>query len=735
MARNLELALTLAAKDTASKVLKKAMQDTIAQTKAVEKADDQLGKSQKQNSDSAIQASKALRSEYQRSASARSTLGIRAERDIQREIQLTQAAYNRLTRSGVMSANEQSRAFEAMTSRVSKLRGELNSAGQSMSRMERAKGWGSNAMAIAGGVTAAGAVLAQPVSNQMSYERRLADMSNTAFADQGIDGRKAGMKQMDSLIRDSVKTGGGNKESAADTLNALLASGAVDFGSAKTLLPVIQKYATASGADPKDLAQIAIRLKQTFGIKDEDIGKALNMALASGQAGSFELADQAKYLPAQLAAASNLGMKGLGDFSTILGLNQAAAITSGDSSQAGVNVTDLLLKINSKDAATAAARVKINGHGIDLPGTLSAARAKGINPLEAFNRVVDKVVGNNPEYQKLESRLKTAKGGERQEIMEAQKKLLEGSGIGQIIADQQALFALVGYRANKKYFNDVVSGANQQRDLPDGQRAGDVNYGLIQETNDYKTDQLKNVRDFSEMDSIKSLSDLLGDLSKELTDYSDKYPELTTAISGATTAIKVMTGAALAFAGLKFLSGGKPIPGGSAIPGTSSAAGSGLSLPGVLMKAAGAGMAVTGLATLTSNEEDDELENGPAKWAAIRAKYSQDTIDAARKRFQPWYQFGSGYAEENQQWLDRYTSEGPQSPADNGADSWWSKPSTIGAGQNSAGVPSYLQAPTQQAPFLPIQIQNTLTLDGKVVAESTNEVNASQANRGSMGGY
>lgn len=736
MARNLELALTLAAKDTASKVLKKAMQDTIAQTKAVEKADDQLGKSQKQNSDSAIQASKALRSEYQRSASARSTLGIRAERDIQREIQLTQAAYNRLTRAGVMSANEQSRAFEAMTSRVSKLRGELNSTGQSMSRLERAKGWGSNAMAIAGGVTAAGAVLAQPVSNQMTYERRLADMSNTAFADQGIAGRKAGMQQMDSLIRDSVKTGGGNKENAADTLNALLASGAVDFGSAKTLLPVIQKYATASGSDPKDLAQIAIRLKQTFGIQDQDIGKALNMALAAGQAGSFELSDQAKYLPAQLAAASNLGMKGLGDFSTILGLNQAAAITSGDSSQAGVNVTDLLLKINSKDAARAAARVKINGHGIDLPGTLSAARAKGINPLEAFNRVVDKVVGNNPEYQKLESRLKTAKGGERQEIMEAQKKLLEGSGIGQIIADQQALFALVGYRANKKYFNDVVSGANQQRDLPDGQRAGDVNYGLIQDTNDYKTDQLKNVRDFSEMDSIKSLSDLLGDLSKELTDYSDKYPELTTALSGATTGIKVMTAAAFAFAGLRFLSGGNPLSGGGASSGgTPVPGGGGVSFPGLLMKTAGVGMAVTGLATLTSNEEDDELENGPAKWAAIRAKYSQETIDAARKRFQPWYQFGSGYAEENQQWLDRYTSEGPQPLAGSGADSWWSKPSTIGAGQNGAGVPSYLQAPTQQAPFLPIQIHNTLTLDGKVVAESTNEVNASQANRGSTGGY
>ncbi|AMO79714.1 phage tail tape measure protein [Obesumbacterium proteus] len=735
MARNLELALTLAAKDTASKVLKKAMQDTIAQTKAVEKADDQLGKSQKQNSDSAIQASKALRSEYQQSAKARSTLGIRAERDIQREIQLTQAAYNRLTRSGVMSANEQSRAFEAMTSRVSKLRGELNSAGQSMSRMERAKGWGSNAMAIAGGVTAAGAVLAQPVNNQMTYERKLADMSNTAFADQGISGRKAGMQQMDSLIRETVKTGGGNKDSAADTLNALLASGAVDFSSAKTLLPVIQKYATASGADPKDLAQIAIRLKQTFGIQDQDIGKALNMALAAGQAGSFELSDQAKYLPAQLAAASNLGMKGLGDFSTILGLNQAAAITSGDSSQAGVNVTDLLLKINSKDAATAAARVKINGHGIDLPGTLSAARAKGINPLEAFNRVVDKVVGNNPEYQKLESRLKTAKGGERQEIMEAQKKLLEGSGIGQIIADQQALFALVGYRANKKYFNDVVSGANQQRDLPDGQRAGDVNYGLIQDTNDYKTDQLKNVRDFSEMDSIKSLSDVLGNLSKELTDYSSKYPELTTAISGATTGIKALAAVAAAVAGIRILTGG-------GIPGFGKKGGGKFNPTDILTgeKSGVVPVYVTNWQNSDGNNGSKNSRNGiKGPLGSLLGSFSgyagsafdlSDRLDSAKQEADAkGISVGQLMVDRANAHKDQLTDDTPLS--------WWSKPSTIGmdAGSDGTGVPSYLRPQQQQYPFIPIQIQNTMMLDGKVVAESTNEVNASQANRGSTGGY
>lgn len=734
MARNLELALTLAAKDTASKVLKKAMQDTIAQTKAVEKADDQLGKSQKQNSDSAIQASKALRSEYQRSASARSTLGIRAERDIQREIQLTQAAYNRLTRSGVMSANEQSRAFEAMTSRVSRLRGELNSAGQSMSRLERARGWGSNAMAIAGGITAAGAVLAQPVNNQMTYERKLADMSNTAFADQGIAGRKTGMQQMDSLIRDSVKAGGGNKDSAADTLNSMLASGAVDFESAKTLLPVIQKYATASGADPKDLAQIAIRLKQTFGIKNEDIGKALNMSISAGQAGSFELADQAKFVPAQLANASNIGMSGLDDYATLLSLNQASAITAGDSSQAGNNVVNLLAKINSQDAANAASRVKINGHGIDLPGSLSAARGKGINALDAFNGIVDKVVANNPAYQKLQEQLKTAKGDDRRKIMESQTKLLAGSGIGKIVADQQALMALVGYRANKEYVKDVKDSANAQRYLPEGQRAGDLNYQVIQDTNDFKTDQLKNVRDFSEMDSIKPLSDVLGRLSKELTDYADKYPDLTTAVSGATTGIKALAAVAAAVAGIRILTGG-------GIPGLGKKGGGDFD-PGSILSGGKAGVVPVYVTNWQDSGANNSLMDSFKDIPGVVGKFaSYVTAATALKesldgRLDAIKEEADAQGISVGQLMVNRANE-PKKPLwDLDPSSWWSKPSTIGVdAANAAGVPSYMQPQRQQYPFIPIQIQNTLTLDGKVVAESTNEVNASQANRGSTGGY
>lgn len=544
MARNLQLALTLAARDTGSKVLRKAMQDAVAQTKAAEKAGDELAKSQQQNSQQGIRASRALSEEFKRANSARSSLGIRSEREIQQTI----AAYSRLTHMGVMSASEQSRAFSAMTDRVSRLRTGLSGAAQSMSRMDKLRAVGAGAMAVAGGAAAMTAVVTQPVRNQMGYGRRLAMMVNTAYAEQGVDGRKTGMASMDALIRRSVKEGGGTKESAADTLDALLASGAVDMKSADTLLPQLQRYSTAAGAAPTDLAQIAIRLKQTFGIEDKDVSKALNMAISAGQAGSFELADMAKWLPQQLAAASNNGMKGLNDFAVLLGLNQSAAITAGSSDQAGNNVANLLGKITSQDAANAASRIKINGKGIDLPESLANAQGKGMNSLDAFVAIVDKIVATNPAYKKLDAKL--AKGDGRRQIMLSQAKILEGSAVGQVITDKEALLALIGYRSNRQYARDVVKGANEQRNLEDGKTAGDINYQLIAGTNDFKAEQMKNTADFGQVDSIKPLSDVIARLSGLLTGYANEYPGLTTAIAGATIGIKALGAGAVTAGGV-----------------------------------------------------------------------------------------------------------------------------------------------------------------------------------------
>nr|DAL47891.1 MAG TPA_asm: minor tail protein [Caudoviricetes sp.] len=716
--RALQLAMTLMAKDQGSKALRQALADVLKQTNANKKAEEEAARVREQSSQSGIRASRTLQQEYQRAANARSVLGIRSERDIQREIAQTQAAYNRLLRTGTLTANEQTRAFRAMTNQVAQLRTELNGAGQSMSRMERARMWGGNVTAFAGGIAAAGAIVAPSVSNQMSYEQRLASMANTAFAEKNTAGRRAGMQSMDQLIRRSVAVGGGNKETAANTLDALLASGAVEYDSAERLLPMLQKYSTATGADSKDLAMIAIRLKQTFGLKDSDIPKALNMAISAGQAGSFELADMAKYLPEQLANASSIGMKGLDDFATLLGLNQASAITAGTSDKAGNNVINLLGKISSQDASNAAARIKINGKGIDLPGSLAAAQGKGMNALDAFSAIVDKIVAQNPGYQKLEKQLKnTPDDPSRRRIMDSQLQILQGSAVGQVIADREALMALIAYRGNRKYAYGVRDDANAQRTLPELQTAGERNFDLIQGTNLYKVNQLNNTRDFAQMDSIQPLSDVLGKLSGELNDYAGAYPGLTKALAGAETAIKAMTAAAWAFAGIKFLSsaGAAAAASGSAT-GAGAGAGAASRIPGWAGRLGLIGGRVLAPFALWQGSEAAPLVQVSRGDAEARARLEK-----------------GNYPNDQARMLDALKSRPGLMDAWDEVKAWWASPSSISIPQSANGypVPPFAQQPAQQTP---INITTQLQVDGRVLAEVVNEANGQSAARGPQGG-
>ncbi|TRC37394.1 phage tail tape measure protein, partial [Mannheimia haemolytica] len=85
-----------------------------------------------------------------------------------------------------------------------------------------------------------------------------------------------------------------------------------------SLLPTLQKGAVATGASSEDMAKIAISSMQQFGIKEEDIGRALDMAVAAGQAGSFELAYMASWLPQQMAAAKQAGLSSIEGFERLL---------------------------------------------------------------------------------------------------------------------------------------------------------------------------------------------------------------------------------------------------------------------------------------------------------------------------------------------------------------------------------------------------------------------------------
>lgn len=715
MARNLQLALQLLARDTGSKVLKQALQGISRDTKAAQKTDDELAKSRQQNSTTAIRASRSLIEEYRRASSARATLGIRSEREIQREIQQTMAAYNRLTRTGMLSANEQNRAFRAMTDRVKALRTELGGVNDSMTRMQRFRAAGSTVAAVAGGLTAAGMIIKDPVQRQMAFERRNAEIANTAYNELSGPERIKKIPVINNAIRNAVRYGGGTPEAAQDTLNALFA-GSLDEKTAMKILPDITRYASASGANPQDLAKIGISAIKNFDIDPKDLPTIYDKSIRSGENGKYELADMASSLSLTLTKAKSIGMSGLGDFDKILALLQANAETAGDNSAASTNVNNLLDKITSADIQNTLKNYKFRGKGGKALGYidyLAEQKANGLSTPDIVMNAVSGIVSADKRVQKLRGEAKKYKGTDKENDILAALDIVVSSITSKIIADQQASTALKTNIMKREFIKEQIKGTENSVG------AGAASFEVMSSTNDFKSQQFESEKMFSEQDAMKPIADLYGDLTSKLSDYAKEYPELTTAISGATTGIKAMTAAAVAFAGLNFLTGGGIKMPGSPAGGVPSAGGSALGRTWSAIRG-GAGKVLGRVAAplaLYQGMQDAPLVHVERGDADARARLKVDN-----------------YSSESARMLDAVKARPGLLDAVDEVKSWWSSPATMG--QNTpatTGVPSYLLPQQQQKPQ-PVNITTKVMLDERQIAEAVNQYNGDQSVRGSTGG-
>ncbi|HGW3963140.1 TPA: phage tail tape measure protein [Citrobacter freundii] len=713
MARNLQLALSLLAKDGASKVLRQAMQDILKQTKTTQKASDEQAKSQQQNTSSAIRASRSLQDEYRRASSARSTLGIRAEREIQREIQQTMAAYNRLTRSGSLSAREQSRAFRGMSERVRELRTELSGVSNTMTRLRRLKPIVSTVGAVAGGVTAATMVIKDPVQRQMAFESRNAEIANTAYNELSSSERIKKIPVINNAIRNAVRYGGGTPESAQDTLNALFAGG-LDEKTAMKILPDITRYASASGANPQDLAKIGIGAIKNFGIDMRDLPAVYDKAIRSGENGKYELADMAGSLPLTLTKANSVGMSGLKDLDVILAMLQANAETAGDNSAASTNVNNLLDKYTSSDTQNALKNKKFrtkDGRTLAYTDYMADQRLNGVSAADAFTNAVSGIVSADSRVKKLRIEAQKYKGTDREKDILAALDLVISSITSKIVADTQASTGLKTSIMKKDFINDQIEGTKN------AVGAGAASFDVMSSTNAYKSQQFESEKMFAEQDSMKPVADLYADLASKLTDYAKEYPELTTAISGATTGIKAMTAAAIAFAGINFLtSGGIKLPGGGGSTGGvlgrtwEAIKGNGGSIGGRLL-----GKILAPLA-LYQGAQDAPLVHVERGDADARARLKADNYSSSEARM-----------------LDAVKARPGLMDAVDEIKSWWSFPTTIGqTNPATTGGHAYLLPQQQKQP--PLVITTKVMLDEREIAQAVNNVNGEQANRGSTGG-
>lgn len=398
-----------------------------------------------------------------------------------------------------------------------------------------------NRTAQAGASIAASAYVAKRAYDKpIAYDRQLALTANVAYSDRSVAGRIAGKLELDKAVRNAQRAGLGSQEEVLKTLNDLIGSGAMGEGregvkNSIDLLPTIAQASSGTGADPADIAKIVMAGKQNMGMSNAEVKRFLSQAITAGNLGGFELKDMARYLPEQMASYAANGMKGLRGAEDLLAYNQVSRITAGNPDQAGNNLVNLLNKLNSVDT-----QKDFKKQGVDLTGSLVAARSKGIGTLDAFMGLVDNVASKDPAYKKLKDQAgKLPKGSEQSQTFNAMMDIMEQRGLASVVQDRQAMAALLAARQQQPKLNEV---RNAVRADMGGQIS--ANFGVVDSTTSAASERLANAKDAAASTSLASMEGPLKSMLKGVTDVATANPILAATTYTVITALAALAAAA-----------------------------------------------------------------------------------------------------------------------------------------------------------------------------------------------
>jgi hypothetical protein len=489
------------------------------------------------------------RSTYQRMATARAMIGIRSEKEIQREIQQTEASYNRLAAAGFASAEEQERALMATKDKVAALRKELQGA------TKDSRGFGSKMMSIAGAVWGAKQVMGPVFDRQLNYDERLTYAANRIYSDRDVQGRLEGKKELNNIIEESVRHGNGSPDDVLEGMATMVTSGAFKLKDVRALLPTLTAYATSSGNSPALLAQLAASLKRT-GISNEEMPNALSTVVRASQMGRMDLATMAHDMPKQMEGARNLGLSGREALQWVLTANETASITAGTEEEAATNVTDLFAGLMSSHTINNAKRIKVNGKGVDWVGSMRAAVAKGVSPIDAAMQIFRGIVNSDKGYRTLQQKLKTEKDPVKRKRLEAESTMIEGKYLAQLWPNQQERNAVISLYHYQPDAQRIYKGTQEEMDAKPGHLAGDVDLETLNATPAFQIRQAAHEKELEENDMVAPVNKALGAVATEATKVAEEFPGLAHAATFAADAVQAFGYALLASSALNLLQGG-----------------------------------------------------------------------------------------------------------------------------------------------------------------------------------
>lgn len=481
--------------------------------------------------------------------------------------------------------------FRGLINDLRTVRRESRQAYEQMSSLQKEVHRAKQAGAVFTGTMAAAWMLKEPAKKTMDFDLRMRHMSNTAFAGESFAQRKEGAKQLEAAVNDAIRRYGGTRESAANALDSIIASGVMNAEDSMASLPTIQKYSTSFDAESEKMAAIALAGVQNMRVSPKRIDRLFEIAGKGGQLGGYELKDMAKMLPEQTSAAAKVGITGEEGFAHLIALNQVARTAAGTADIAGNNVVNLLEKLKSHDTITAFRK----NFDIDLNKEYKNGLLRDKDTLDVFLETIDKIVAQDKRFQKAKAEAaKAAKSGDKSaETWDKIGSVVQSSVIGNVVNDRQAGAALAAMISQREQMGEI------RKQVLAAQGVGDDNFALIADSNSFKVNQLSNEKDIKTQAAFEPFNNGLGVASEKLVEFANAFPKFSTALTGAGYGAAALGAAGVSGALFTKLTGG----GGGLIGRAASIAGKAAGIAG---KAAGtvgklAGKAVTGAGKFAGN--------------------------------------------------------------------------------------------------------------------------------------
>lgn len=571
----------------------------------------------------------------------RKMLGIRGEREIQAEILRTQRAYHQLARSGKLSSEQLARAKNAELKKLRELNAEMGkserlSNGQRFMRGAKVVG------AIGASLYTASNLAMNPINQRMDYERSVRGLTKVAYADEGLDGMKAGEEHIMSIIEKNVTDLGATIDQVMQAMDGAFRAG-LEIEEVEKILPDVLKASIGSASDPDLIARMVASLLSN-GFKPEAIGKSLDQAAKSGDLGGFELADMAESFPEILSVSMGKGFTNE-QLPQILAALQVLTKTSGSTSAATTQYKALLSEFNQSNFAERVAKAKYidpkdgKTKSIDWTGSLAKAAKDGKTPIEAAIGVMEDIMNSDKGLRKAREDLKSNDATVKDK---AASKILESSILSNVFGRDLSLQAMLGFLQQKDEFKRQVSGTFDSNGIVD------KNYQYESQSTEAKAQSFKDQYELRQIENAKALANTYGVLSEVLTNYMKEYPELTKNLILFGDSLKIVM-AALAIGAVTsklggWMSGGKGVPGagGSTSPKAGAATGGGSKLLGSVVRGANV-VALADIAGSGYNDPNvaDSVKKKNAEVQPFIDEYVQkegglEKTRAAYKKFGPW---------------------------------------------------------------------------------------------------